>query len=181
MSKAKNKNGYGKGTFIDSQMFLSPAYISLGMKGTSLTVSSCSHAVLMMFLGKRKFGYFKNKKNEKVHQRSDDNEFTLTYKELSSRGISQQRATRAFDELLAKGFISIKNLGGLFNKDKATYALEDDFIRWRPGDSSIRERKRDVRRGYQGKKIGAVSKYKTKVAHVNVGHPHTRQQGTPYE
>ena len=167
MRKSKNKNGYGKGTFVETQIYLSPAYINLGKKRTSPTVSTCSHAVLMMFLGKRQFGKLQSRKGETVYGRTDNNEFTLTYKELNSKGISQQRATRSFDELLAKGFISIKNIGGLFDKDKAIYSLEDDYLKWRAGDQPIRKRKRDVQRGFQGKKTGVANKHRT------------RQRGTP--
>jgi len=163
-------NGYGTGTFLDAKMFLSPAFLSLGDKGTAPVVTNCSMKVLILFLGKRQFGTAKHK-GQKVKERTDGNRFMLTYKELESHGIDQKRATRAIDELLAKGFISIIDPGGLYEKHKAVYALEEDYRRWRRGDDPVRTRGRDVRRGFQGKKIN--------IADVNGGHPHGRQRGTP--
>ena len=163
-------------------MFLSPAFLSLGKQGSSPIVSSCSVQVLILLLGKRTFGHCKTSRRRREYKRSDDNRISLTYKELESRGISQQRATRAFDELLAKGFISIANPGGLYDRDKALYALEDDYRMWRPGVPPIRERQRDLKRGYQGKRLGATDRSeKTKIAHADEGHPHARPHGTPYE
>ena len=148
MKKDKG-NGYGAGTFLDSSLFLSPAYLSLGHRGTSPTVSSCSVQILTMFLGKRQFGKVGRKGEKGKPVRVDDNRFTLTYKELESRGISQTRATRAFDELLAKGFIEIVHQGGCYDKDKTIYGLADDYTLWRPGHPPIRVRVRDVKRGFQ--------------------------------
>jgi len=168
MSK-KNKNGYGKGTFIETEMFLSKAFISLGVKETAPTVSSYSVNILIMLLGKRQYGKAKDSKGEKKRIRTDDNHFTLTYKELDERGIPQKSATRAFDELLAKGFIKIVDPGGAFEKHKAIYALSDDYLLWQPGQT-MAKRVRDVLRGYQKSKI---------TADVNDGHPHRRQRRTP--
>lgn len=147
----KNKNGYGKGTFVESSIFLSKAFLSLGRAGTSEVVSCVSCQVLMLLLGKRQFGKRKDRKGNPVRERTDDNRFTLTYKELEARDILQKMATRAIDELLAKGFIKIIDPGGAYNKHKAVYALVEDFKSWRPGDPPVRKRSRDVRRGYQGK------------------------------
>jgi hypothetical protein len=179
----KQGNGYGKGTFIDTSLFLSPAFISLGVKGTAPTVSTASPKMLIMFLGKRRFPKNKHKKISWKNARTDDNKFSLTYKELEARGIPQGMATRAFDELLAKGFIEIAHHGGAFDKDKTYYSLVDDFRRWRPGDPPIRTRPQDIKRGYQGR---TKQKQRTSTGdtytHVSGGHPgkgHARQQGTP--
>ena len=78
----------------------------------------------------------------------------MTYKELEARGIKQGAATRGFDELLAKGFISIVDPGGAYDKHKAVYALEDDFRLWSHKRKQVfRKRKRDVKRGFQNKQI----------------------------
>jgi hypothetical protein len=177
----KKGNGYGKGTFIEAAVFLSPAFLSLGLRGTAETVSNCSVQILILFLGKRNFRRLKQKGANQI-TRTDGNRLNLTYKELESRGISQQRATRSIDELLAKGFIKIVHPGGLCENDRAVYALTEDYKTWRPGDPAIRVRKKDVRRGYQGRRLGATSAEtmkNTKPAHVNGGHSHARQRGTP--
>ena len=152
MSKKKKGNGYGKGTFVETSLFLSKAFLNLGVKGTSPVTSHSSHKILMMLLGKRSFGNQKDKKGNKhgSYIRTDDNEFTLTYKEIKSHGISQKSSTRGFDELLAKGFISIVDPGGSFEKHKAVYALENTYLLWNQKQQQVFEtRKRDVLRGYQ--------------------------------
>ncbi|GEM_PF-4863568 len=180
MGKKKNGNGYGMGTFVEASIFLSPAFISLGQKGSADTVSTSSAQVLMLFLGKRQFTQARRKGGKPSYDRVDDNRFTLTYKELENRGISQGRASRSFTELLWKGFIEVISPGGLCHHDCAVYALRDDFKKWRIGDPAIRTRQKDVHRGFQGQRIGATNeKQKIKLARVNVRHLHARQRGTP--
>jgi hypothetical protein len=184
----KKKNGYGKGTFIETNMILSEAFISLGQRGTCPTVSSASVQILMMLLAKRQ--YAKAKRNGKrVRERIDGNKFTLTYEEITSYGhridkkenrvkgaITQPRVTRAIDELLAKGFIQIAEYGGAYDKHKSKYSLVDDWMTWKVGDPPVRERQRDIKRGYQGQGLGAA---KQSTAHTNVAHPHTHERCTP--
>jgi hypothetical protein len=50
MAGKNNKNGYGKGTFVETRMFLSEAFLSLGQPGTAPFISSVSAQVLIMFL-----------------------------------------------------------------------------------------------------------------------------------
>lgn len=176
MSK-KQSNGYGKGTFIDTTLILSPAFVSLGKKGSARTVSSSSVNILLMLLNKRQFSKTSNPKGLKKYVRSDDNKFTLTYKELEARGIKQGSATRGFDELLSKGFISIVDPGGAYEKHKAVYALEEKYLLWRKGQPPIFKRQQDVHRGFQDPKRRGSPNIKT--THVNEGHPHACQRGTP--
>ena len=173
-------NGYGDGTFIEAKLFLSPAFLSLGKSGSSPVVSSVSLQVLILFLGKRKFGSRKNKKGQRVFERCDGNKISLTYKEMEARGISQKQFTRSIDELLAKGFISIVDPGGAYEKHKAVYALEENYRNWRPGDGPIRQRNRDLKRGYQNKNNGRRGRTPTRTSTtdtpvkdtgVNGGHP----------
>jgi len=57
---SKNKNGYGKGTFLDARIFLSPAWLNLNEK------SKKSTQVLVLFLGKRQFGKVKVKGKKEI-------------------------------------------------------------------------------------------------------------------
>jgi hypothetical protein len=156
MSKKYAKGGnYGRGTFVETSVFLSPAFLSLGTPGTAPQVATCSCQMLMLLLGKRAFGRRKDHKGVNTFERTDDNKFNLTYAELKARGISNTRATRGFSELLAKGFIEIAHQGGAYDKDKSQYSLTetDDYLRWRIGHKPIRERSPDiVNRGFQKKK-----------------------------
>lgn len=189
MAKRKNKNGFGKGTFLETKMFLSEAFLSLGQPGTCPYVSSVSTQVLIMLLGKRQFGSVRDRKGQIIKERKDENRFTLTYKELLAYGarlrrtservsgaMTQPQATRAIDELLAKGFIMIVEYGGAYEKHKSVYALVDDWMNWRVGDPPIRLRQKERQRGYQGKRLGAT---KQETAHTNVAHPHAHERCTP--
>ncbi|MDD4275164.1 MAG: hypothetical protein PHG14_15720 [Desulfobacter postgatei] len=151
--KKIEKNGYGRGTFIDSDMFLSEAFISLGCRGTSPVTSWASSAILLMFLGKRDMRKTPDKRgNKKRLIAVNGDALSMTYAELESRGIPNKTATRGFDELLAKGFLSIVDPGGLYEKHKAVYSLSENYIRWRPG-VVFETRKRDVKRGFQNHEI----------------------------
>jgi hypothetical protein len=90
--------------------------------------------------------------------------------------MNQQGIVRAKDVLLEKGFIKVTHEGGLGEHDKATYALVDDYLKWKPGMKPIRSRNRDVRRGYQGKDLGAV---KSKTRSQNLRLIHTSKCETP--
>ncbi|MCP3933085.1 MAG: hypothetical protein GY705_28780 [Bacteroidetes bacterium] len=174
----KKGNGYGKGTFVETKLTLSHAFIFLGIRGTSPIVSSYSKNLLMMLLGKRQFSTQKDRKSgHKKQVRSDDNCFTLTYKELESHGIKKSSATRGFDELLAKGFISIVDQGGAYEKHKSVYALEDSYLRWNKIDKQIffQRNKRDVPRGFQN----LNSNSRINITTSQGGHPHDLTRGTP--
>jgi hypothetical protein len=81
--------------------------------------------------------------------------------------LNQQSVSRAIDELLAKGFIEIVHQGGLGEHDKARYALIDDYQQWKPKMIPFRTRGHDVRRGYQGQRLGASAKSRSQ------NHTHT--------
>jgi len=175
---SKKRNGYGKGTFVESRYLLSSAFLSLGVSGTSPTVSTCSVQMLMLFLLKRRYGIRPGKKSiRKEMVRVDENEFELTYAELSSHGIIKTRAARGFSELLAKGFIEVKHRGGAYDTDKNLYSLSEAFVKWSPGDAPIQVRQSDIRRGFQGKGLGAVSS-KNKLSHTPVIPTHTHADDT---
>jgi hypothetical protein len=171
--KKKGGNGYGKGTFIDTELFLSDAYLSLGQTGSSPAVSSVSVQLLTMLLGKRQFGDSKDK-GAKRKVRKDDNRFTLTYKEVQGYGsrlnkkgelvkgmITQPQVTRGIDELLHKGFIEVIEYGGAFEKHKTVYGLSVEWRTWRWGNPPVRVRQKDMRRGgvgFRGAGKGAVNR-----------------------
>ncbi len=183
----KKSNGYGDGTFVKSNLILSPAFLSLGLKGSCEHVSAASQKILMMLLGKRQYRRLPGKRGggKAKPVRVDDNKFTLTYKEIMSYGrrkklngewvkgvFTQPTVTRGFDELLTKGFISIARYGGAYDKDKQEYSLEKDWVNWKWGDPPIRTRRKARKRGYQGNK-------KQNTAYASVAHPHKRQRCTP--
>jgi DNA-binding PadR family transcriptional regulator len=149
----KNKGwGYGEWTRIDTKMYTSRAFLSL---------NSTSKTLLILFLGKRKLIFPKDRKGSKgIMVCENCNELTMTYKELENRpfNFTRPRIVRALDELLAKGFITIVDPGGAYNKHKAVYALSDLWLQWKPGTKPFNKRIRDIKRGFQGQGKGAVSK-----------------------
>ncbi len=179
--KKKKSNGYGKGTFVDTSMILSTAFLSLGVKGSTPVVSHASPKLLMMLLAKRQYERQKDRKGIERRVRVDDNRFVLTYVEVESHIdkitdrpiISRKSITRGIDELLAKGFIEIVDPGGCYEQHKAVYGLTDDYLLWQPGQV-IRTRERDIKRGYQGKQPRSKN-----TADVNGPHPHGRQRPSP--
>jgi hypothetical protein len=137
------------GTFIERELYQSEAFNSLG--GVVIRV-------LIAFLDKRmreKPSQARDKKGTKRKPKfiNLDN-ITLTYGELEKKyRIKSQSATRAFDKLLAKGFIEIRHQGGAYKHDKTVYALVDNWMLWRKGSPPFSVRQKDpVHRGYQGNK-----------------------------
>ncbi len=130
--------GRGKGTFIERDLFESPAFISLG---------GVAPQMLVYLLGKREF---QKTKNTRICVNA--NELKLSYRELQKLGITQPRATRGFDELLAKGFIKIEHSGGGCQKDQSIYSLSDQYLLWRNG-AKISKRPKAMSKGFtNGKK-----------------------------
>jgi hypothetical protein len=151
----KKHSPYGKGTFIESKIFRSKAFLSLGQKGTSPVVSTISPQLLILFFGKRDF---RRPGGKGARTCVNCDHLTMTYAELENGPVkwSRQRITRAIDELLAKGFIEIVEQGGAYQQHKSVYALSDNWHRWEPR-TVCSERPRDLRRGYQGKAVGATA------------------------
>ena len=127
------------GTFVERDMFESPAYLSL--KGFA-------PQLLIIVLGKRKFDNHGRKGKEKRVCTNCD-KLHITYTEFKNEyGISQPRMTRALDELLAKGFLSIRYQGGRYREDKTVYSLSTNWVIWKQGsvfESRLRE---TVKRGF---------------------------------
>ena len=69
--------------------------------------------------------------------------------------MNQQGIVWAIDKLLANGFVKISHYGGLGKHDKTKYALINDYLQWEPG-TIFRKRTRDVKMGYQGRRLGAT-------------------------
>jgi len=97
----------------------------------------------------------------------------MTYKELEASPFNfhQEQIRRNFKTLLSRGFIKKVHQGGGFKKDKNIYGISDNWRLWEPG-KDFSPKKKDVKRGYQGKGLGAV---KTISTHKNVSHTRTQE------
>jgi len=141
---------------------MSPAFLAL--KGFA-------PQLLILFLGKRDIDTGNN------YKCLNPNSLTMTYAELENihnthsnpnksrfatiaTGITRPRISRAFDELLEKGFIKIVRKGGKAQRDKSVYGLAEDWRLWSKG-VVISKREKEVRT------LGYINK-KTKVANINV-------------
>jgi len=132
----KKHIGRGKGTFVDRDLFESPAFFALG---------GVAPQMLIYFLGKRNF---ENTKKGRIC--TNAKELKLSYIELAELGISQPRGTRGFNELLAKGFLKIEHHGGGCQKDMSVYSLSNQYELWRKG-LVIATRPKSVRKGFMDK------------------------------
>jgi len=160
IKKQLSKNGYGKYTSIETEMVISKVFMSLNR--------SCKN-LLLLFLLKRKLKFQKGK----VPICVNPDEICMTYKELESEPFNfhPEQIRRNFKTLLARGFVKIVHQGGAYKKDKTIYGLSDNWCIWEPG-KDFSPKKKDVKRGFQGKGLGAVKIIPT---HKNVSHTHTRK------
>jgi len=127
------------GTFVERELFMSKAFLAL--KGVA-------PQVLILFLGKRWFEKVGRKGKEKRFC-TNCSELVFTYIEAEKKyGITKSRFSRAIDDLLAKGFITIEHKGGGYQKDKSVYALSDKWRFWKPGIVFKERRKETVNRGF---------------------------------
>ena len=129
--------GKGKGTFVERDLFESPAFIAL---------RGVAPQMLIYILGKRDF-----RPTNKSRICVNDKELKLSYIELAKLGITQPRATRGFDELLAKGFINLEYHGGGCQKDQSIYSLSTQYLLWKKG-KVFSERPDVLKKGFQNGK-----------------------------
>jgi hypothetical protein len=129
--------GRGKGTFVERDLFESPAFFALG---------GVASQMLIYMLGKREF-----KQTNKSRICVNDKELKLSYIELEKLGITQPRATRGFDELLAKGFIKIEHHGGGCQKDQSIYSLSNQYLLWKK-EKVFSVRPDVLKKGFQNSK-----------------------------
>ena len=139
--------------------------------------------MLIALLNARKTANLKDKKSKKTKPVFiNENSLEMPYVTLKKNwGLNQQAVSRAVDELLAKGFIEIVHQGGLGEHDKARYALIEDYQRWKPKMIPFRTRSRDVRRGYQGQRLGASANVAHKIIPLHAHQNHTLPDKEEYE
>ena len=137
------KTKFQPGTWIEREMFESKAYISL--KGFA-------PQLLTLFLAKRYFE-FQGRKGKQKRICTNYDSINFTYIEANKKyGITQPRFTRAIDELLAKGFISIKHHGGTYKKDKTIFSLSEDWLLWRNNIVFEKRPEDKLQRGFRNRK-----------------------------
>lgn len=149
MSKTK----VSPGTWVERDLFESKAFMAL--KGFA-------PQLLIILLGKRRFTVIGKKGHEKRNCLNCGS-IIFTYIEAEKKyGVSKPRLTRAFDELLAKGFLTIKYQGGGYKQDKSIYGLVEKWRLWRPGMTLEQRKKELLQRGYR------KPNKKSNVTYINV-------------
>jgi len=129
-------NKKSNGIYIEREIVKSKAYLSL---------RGFAPQLLMLMLEKRVMQK-QGRRGKEKWSCTNYHSINMTYVELEKHGITQPRATRAFDDLLAKGFISIRNPGGGYDKDKAIYSLSENWRIWHEG--CVFERRKKQYRGF---------------------------------
>ena len=127
------------GTWIEREMFESKAFLAL---------RGFAPQLLILFLAKRKIKtHGKPGKQKRVCINHDSLHFT--YIEAKEKyGFSKPRFTRAIEDLLRKGFITIIHQGGGYQQDKTVYGLSNNWLIWMPGATLETRPKSNVKRGY---------------------------------
>ena len=130
-------------TWIDTDLILSPAFLSL---------TGFSQSLLLILHTKRKYARIGTKKTKKYVCTNCHN-LNITYIEHKKKyGITQPRLTRAIDDLMAKGFLECKHTGGAYKQDKSIYALSDQWVLWHPGMIIYERQKEAIKRGFRNPK-----------------------------
>jgi hypothetical protein len=127
------------GTWFEREKIESNAFLAL--KGFA-------PQLLALFLLKRLFGEI-GRKGKKKRVCTNCESLIFTYIEAKEKyGITKSRFSRAIDELLAKGFITIIHRGGSFKQDKTIYGLSENWRIWQPGIVFETRERETVKRGF---------------------------------
>jgi hypothetical protein len=142
------------GTFIDREIYLSPAWTSLSKNG---------HKAFMAFYDARRFPKSNGKKGDRSRGRVclNKDDLGITHGNLERFGIPRGKVSAAVSECMAKGFIELKRSGGRSRGDRNIYALSEKWRYWKPGSEPCQKREKREKHGYQGRRLGAVAKWKT--------------------
>lgn len=140
-------------TMIEAELINSEAFMSLPGFAPQL--------LILLLLQRRMEKKSKHNKRPKYHNLED---IRMPYTRLQNDfGINIPRIKRAFEQLLEKGFIEIRHQGGAYKRDQSVYALVDSWRLWRKGSKPFNKHPKDVKRGFQGKGLGAAKKKKDNV------------------
>lgn len=120
MSKKRGRAKFGRGTFVERDLFTSKAFLAL---------NGAAPQVLLIFLGKR---YFENVNSKHICTNKNSLHFTYIEAEKEYK-LTKTRFRRAIDTLLAHGFITVNHQGGGYQQDKTVYGLSESWRLWHPG------------------------------------------------
>ena len=139
------------GIYFERKVYRSDAYKSLGKNARQF--------VLALLDARQVNPSYKKmvKKGVRADRYTNTNRIEMPYTTLTKVwGIPGSSIPKALDDAMARGFVDIAKHGGNGEHDKALYALKEDYINWEP-DQVIFKRQNDVKRGFQGKLLGAAA------------------------
>lgn len=140
MSKKHHACPFQKGTFLYNDFLTSKAFISLTKHGKTI--------LLMLYLKRQMPGKMKTRKHLPQNTVINNGELQLTYKELHSFGLSDKTITRAFDDVIRKGFVRVEYLGGKGKLDNNLYSVIEDWRLYGTDSFAPREREKSVKYGF---------------------------------
>jgi len=133
------KHRLAPGTWLEREMVESTAYLSL--------TGFAPQLLILIFLKRQFQNHGRKGKQKRICTNCD--KLNITYTEFKNRyGVTQPKMTRAIDQLLAKGFLTIVYPGGTFRQDKAVYSLSDKWCLWQPGIVFETRQTENIKRGF---------------------------------
>lgn len=140
------------GIYFERELYQSEAFLSLGKNGMK---------VLIAILDNRKRESQSKARDRKGNRRQSQfvnlDRLEIPYGTLVKvYKVNRSSIPAAFDDLLAKGFITLVYHGGGFKHDKNRYAWSNNWMIWKPGVSPFSTRPTREKHGYQGRRIGAT-------------------------
>jgi hypothetical protein len=152
----RTKNYKSGGFYWERELYQSEAF---------LTLSKNAIKALIALLDNRQREPVSNAKDKKGRKRKPNfinlNRLEIPYGTLEKVYlISRSNIPPAIDQLLTRGFITIAHHGGTCKHDKSKYAWSNNWMLWKPGIIFAERPKDTVKRGYQGKRLGATEEKK---------------------
>jgi hypothetical protein len=136
----------GKRLLLSSDIIESLAWRELLSKGSAAAM----HVYLMIFFKQHRARVSGKKSKKLEYAVINGKELTCPYIEAEKKyGITQPRLTRAIDELLSKGFITIAHQGGARKHDMTKYALSENYLQWKTGEVLGKRIDDSVERGFR--------------------------------
>lgn len=133
---------FQKGTFLETELLLSKAFLSMSKHGRMILIMLCLKCI------KKKT----KAKNRSHYEIINNGELELSYVELKAHGFHKQQAARGFDDVISKGFVRLRERGGKGKKSYNKYELIEDWKKYGTPEFKQRERKKSIGYGHCAKK-----------------------------
>ncbi len=132
------------------KIYFAMLHAKMGHSQAWLSLSNPGHKVITHVLFQLHWENISRDKSKPNFVCINNKSIQILYKNLSERPwcMHQKSITRGIDELLAKGFISIKEQGGSKKGHASIYSLSEAYLKWNKGDDPIEKRRPFSKRGF---------------------------------